>query len=91
MGRAPQDELVPLRVSKPIPNDFVWAHGDSIRAIVKYLEDIAVDVIPGLEIPSDTPWSTSSMPISRRFRMSFRCGSWQFHPCHRKVLGGYCR
>ena len=37
---------------KPTPNEiFVAAHGNSIRAIVKYLEDIADDVIPGLEIP----------------------------------------
>merc|ERR1712086_481865 len=34
---------------------FVAAHGNSIRAIVKYLEDIADDVIPGLEIPTGTP------------------------------------
>ena len=27
------------------------AHGNGIRAIVKCLEDIADDVIPGLEIP----------------------------------------
>ena len=77
---------------KPFPNEFfVAAHGNSIRAIVKYLEDIADDVIPGLEIPSGTPWSTSSMPPSSRFRMSFRRGSWQFHPCHHEVLGGYYR
>ena len=30
---------------------FVAAHGNSIRAIVKYLEDLADDVIPGLKIP----------------------------------------
>merc|ERR1711976_550354 len=34
---------------------FVCAHGNSIRAIVKYLEGIADDVIPGLEIPTGTP------------------------------------
>merc|ERR1712129_321342 len=34
---------------------FVCAHGNSIRAIVKYLEDIPDDVIPGLEIPTATP------------------------------------
>merc|ERR1712183_1120286 len=33
----------------------VAAHGNSIRAIVKYIEDIADDVIPGLEIPTGTP------------------------------------
>ena len=33
-------------------------------------------------------WSTGSMPTSSRFRMSFRRGSWQFHPCHRGVFGG---
>ena len=35
-------------------------------------------------------WSTSSMPTSSRFRMSFRRGSWQFHPCHRLPIG-LCR
>jgi len=34
---------------------FVAAHGNSIRAIVKYLEGIPDDVIPGLEIPTGTP------------------------------------
>merc|ERR1712050_16982 len=34
---------------------FVCAHGNSIRAIVKYIEDIPDDVIPGLEIPTGTP------------------------------------
>merc|ERR1739844_253931 len=34
---------------------FVCAHGNSIRAIVKYLEGIPDDVIPGLEIPTGTP------------------------------------
>merc|ERR1712004_428509 len=33
----------------------VAAHGNSIRAIVKYIEGIADDVIPGLEIPTGTP------------------------------------
>merc|ERR1719277_971545 len=34
---------------------FVAAHGNSIRAIVKFIEGIADDVIPGLEIPTGTP------------------------------------
>jgi len=34
---------------------FVAAHGNSIRAIVKDIEGIADDVIPGLEIPTATP------------------------------------
>jgi 2,3-bisphosphoglycerate-dependent phosphoglycerate mutase len=34
---------------------FVAAHGNSIRAIVKSLEGIPDDVIPGLEIPTATP------------------------------------
>merc|ERR1711976_308182 len=33
----------------------VAAHGNSIRAIVKYIEGIPDDVIPGLEIPTGTP------------------------------------
>ena len=31
------------------------AHGNSIRAIVKMIEGISDDVIPGLEIPTGTP------------------------------------
>lgn len=34
---------------------FVCAHGNSIRAILKHLEGIPDDVIPGLEIPTGTP------------------------------------
>merc|ERR1712039_571665 len=34
---------------------FVAAHGNSIRAIVKFIEGIEDDVIPGLEIPTGTP------------------------------------
>lgn len=34
---------------------FLCAHGNSIRAIVKYIEGIADDVIPSLEIPTATP------------------------------------
>merc|ERR1712241_1189138 len=41
-----------LREGKTV---FVAAHGNSIRAIVKYIEDIPDDVIPGLEIPTGTP------------------------------------
>jgi len=34
---------------------FVAAHGNSIRAIVKFIEGISDDDIPGLEIPTGTP------------------------------------
>merc|ERR1712203_111375 len=34
---------------------FVAAHGNSIRAILKMIEGIPDDVIPGLEIPTGTP------------------------------------
>merc|ERR1711904_151025 len=45
--------IVPeLKAGKTV---LVAAHGNSIRAIVKYLEDIPDDVIPGLEIPTGTP------------------------------------
>ena len=41
---------------KPIPNKFfVAAQGNSIRTILKYFEDTAGDVIPGLKIPVATP------------------------------------
>merc|ERR1711988_2041991 len=41
-----------LKAGKTI---LVAAHGNSIRAIVKYIENIPDDVIPGLEIPTGTP------------------------------------
>ncbi|CAJ1399835.1 unnamed protein product [Effrenium voratum] len=34
---------------------FVAAHGNSIRAIVKMIEGLSDDLIPGLEIPTGTP------------------------------------
>jgi len=36
-------------------NILIAAHGNSIRAIVKYLDKIPNDVIPGLEIPTGIP------------------------------------
>merc|ERR1711913_220655 len=36
-------------------NVLVAAHGNSIRAICKYLDNIPEDVIPGLEIPTGIP------------------------------------
>lgn len=48
-----EETIVPqLRAGKTV---FVAAHGNSIRAIVKYIEGIPDDVIPGLEIPTGTP------------------------------------
>merc|ERR1712176_1273616 len=48
-----QDAIIPeLQAGKTV---FVSSHGNSIRAIVKYLENIPDDVIPGLEIPTGTP------------------------------------
>merc|ERR1712045_462923 len=48
-----EGSIIPqLKAGKTV---FVAAHGNSIRAIVKYLEDIPDDVIPGLEIPTGTP------------------------------------
>jgi 2,3-bisphosphoglycerate-dependent phosphoglycerate mutase len=44
--------LPQLREGKTV---FVAAHGNSIRAIVKYIEGIPDDVIPSLEIPTGTP------------------------------------
>jgi 2,3-bisphosphoglycerate-dependent phosphoglycerate mutase len=41
-----------LRAGKTV---FVAAHGNSIRAIVKDIEGISDEVIPGLEIPTATP------------------------------------
>ena len=36
---------------KPFPMIFIAAYGNSIRAFVTYREDIANEIIPGLEIP----------------------------------------
>merc|ERR1719414_1355450 len=48
-----ESTIIPdLKAGKTV---FVAAHGNSIRAIVKYLENIPDDVIPGLEIPTGTP------------------------------------
>merc|ERR1712176_1577480 len=48
-----QENIFPdLKEGKTI---LVAAHGNSIRAIVKYIEGIADDVIPGLEIPTGPP------------------------------------
>merc|ERR1711976_254630 len=44
--------MADLKAGKTV---FVCAHGNSIRAIVKYIEGIPDDVIPGLEIPTGTP------------------------------------
>jgi 2,3-bisphosphoglycerate-dependent phosphoglycerate mutase len=34
----------------------ISAHGNSLRGLVKYLESISDDDIPGLEIPTGEPW-----------------------------------
>merc|ERR1712176_608147 len=48
-----EESIVPqLKAGKTV---FVAAHGNSIRAIVKFIENISDDVIPGLEIPTGTP------------------------------------
>lgn len=48
-----ESSIIPdLKAGKTI---LVAAHGNSIRAIVKYIEGIADEVIPGLEIPTGTP------------------------------------
>merc|ERR1711937_505926 len=48
-----EKEIQPqLKAGKTV---FVAAHGNSIRAIVKFIEGIADDDITGLEIPTGTP------------------------------------
>eukprot|EP00812_Abedinium_dasypus_P012037 NODE_556_length_1482_cov_232.718991.p1 GENE.NODE_556_length_1482_cov_232.718991~~NODE_556_length_1482_cov_232.718991.p1 ORF type:complete len:400 (-),score=97.21 NODE_556_length_1482_cov_232.718991:176-1375(-) len=48
-----EEAIVPdLRVGKTV---FVAAHGNSIRAILKFLEGISDEDITGLEIPTGTP------------------------------------
>jgi len=48
-----ESDIVPeLKAGKTV---VVAAHGNSIRAMLKFLEGITDDVIPGLEIPTGTP------------------------------------
>jgi len=48
-----ESEIAPqLKAGKTV---FVAAHGNSIRAIVKYIEEMSDADIPGLEIPTGTP------------------------------------
>mmetsp|Transcript_24887 Transcript_24887/g.52753 ORF Transcript_24887/g.52753 Transcript_24887/m.52753 type:complete len:263 (+) Transcript_24887:53-841(+) len=48
-----ESEIQPqLKAGKTV---FVAAHGNSIRAIVKFIEGISDEEIPGLEIPTGTP------------------------------------
>lgn len=48
-----EENIIPqLKAGKTV---FVAAHGNSIRAIVKYIEGLSEDLIPGLEIPTGTP------------------------------------
>jgi 2,3-bisphosphoglycerate-dependent phosphoglycerate mutase len=41
---------------RTFPGVLVVAHGNSIRALVKYLKDIPDDEIVGLEVPTGVPW-----------------------------------
>ena len=54
----------------------------------KYLESMADEVIPGLEMPSDTPLIHEVDADLKPILMSFRRGSRQFHPYHHKALRG---
>jgi 2,3-bisphosphoglycerate-dependent phosphoglycerate mutase len=47
------DQVVP--VIKEGKQVIISAHGNSLRALVKYLDDIQEDVIPGLNIPTGVP------------------------------------
>lgn len=48
-----ESEIAPaLKAGKTV---FVAAHGNSIRAILKFLEGISDDEITGLEVPTGTP------------------------------------
>jgi len=47
------DQVVPMiKEGKQV---IISAHGNSLRALVKYLDDIPEDVIPGLNIPTGVP------------------------------------
>jgi 2,3-bisphosphoglycerate-dependent phosphoglycerate mutase len=41
---------------RAFPGVLVAAHGNSIRALVKYLKDIPDDEIVTLEVPTGVPW-----------------------------------
>jgi 2,3-bisphosphoglycerate-dependent phosphoglycerate mutase len=61
---------------REFPTVLIAAHGNSLRALVKHLEDIPEDEITGLEIPTGAPIvyelnsdlsPVNSMPISERY------------------------
>ena len=63
------DAIVPdLRAGKVV---LVSAHGNSLRALVKHLQSISDDEIPGLNIPTGIPWvfelDDDLCPVSNRF------------------------
>jgi len=63
------DAIVPdLRAGKVV---LVSAHGNSLRALVKHLQSIPDDDIPGLNIPTGIPWvfelDDDLCPVSDRF------------------------
>lgn len=55
------DRVLPFWESDIVPalkegkTTLIAAHGNSVRSILKYLENISEEVIPGLEIPTGTP------------------------------------
>ncbi len=58
------DEIVPdLRAGK---NVLVAAHGNSLRALVKHLDDISDELIPGLNIPTGVPLRYDLDPVTLR-------------------------
>jgi phosphoglycerate mutase (EC 5.4.2.1) len=50
----------------------IAAHGNSLRALIKHLEDLSDEAITGSKLPPVTHWSTSSMK-HLGFRPSTRC------------------
>ena len=61
---------------------FVAAHGTSIRAIVKMIEGLSDDVIPGLEIPTGgLAQATEAKHTSSERKKSVKCQllTWKNH------------
>ena len=68
---------------------FVAAHGNSIRAIVKMIEGLSDDVIPGLEIPT----GGLAEPPRKQLHTSSECQTCvkcQLFTCKKSCLIGWC-
>jgi 2,3-bisphosphoglycerate-dependent phosphoglycerate mutase len=66
-----QGEIIPaLRAGRRV---LVSAHGNSLRALVRYLENVAEAEVPGINIPTGVPWVyqfDERLQVIRRYSIS---------------------